>query len=140
MIAGFTKPAGACQYFGAFLLEAYDRHGLRYVGKVGTGFDRKSLATLYRNFQLYVRSRAALSYPPLEKGVVFLTPRLIAQNPFQEWRADRKLRQPVFLGLPDDKRPLEVRYRICPDEEYQEGRICAKLAITVSHMDMASSS
>jgi len=54
-----------------------------------------------------------------EKGVVFLTPRLIAQNPFQEWRADRKLRQPVFLGLPDDKRPLEVRYRICPDEEYQ---------------------
>jgi ATP-dependent DNA ligase len=98
VIAGFTKPAGSRQYFGALLLGAYDRHGLRYVGKVGTGFDRKSLATLYRNFQLYERSRAALSDPPLEKGVVFLAQRLIAQNPFQEWRADRKLRQPVFLG------------------------------------------
>jgi ATP-dependent DNA ligase len=98
VIAGFTKPGGSRQYFGALLLEAYDRHGLRYVGKVGTGFDRKSLARLYRNFQLYVRSRAALSGPPLEKGAVFLTPRLIAQNPFQEWRADRKLRQPVFLS------------------------------------------
>jgi ATP-dependent DNA ligase len=140
VIAGFTKPAGSRQYFGALLLGAYDRHGLRYVGKVGTGFDRRPLATLYRNFQLNVRSGAALSDPPLEKGVVFLAPRLIAQNPFQEWRADRKLRQPVFLGLPDDKRPLEVRYRICLYEEYQEGRICAKLTITVSHMDMASSS
>ena len=67
MIAGFTKPAGSRQYFGTLFLEAYDRHGLRYVGKVGTGFDRKSLATLYRNFQLYVRSRAALSDPPLSR-------------------------------------------------------------------------
>jgi len=46
--------------------------------------------------------------PPREKGVVFLAPRLIAQVSFQEWTADRKLRQPVFLGLRDDKRPEEV--------------------------------
>jgi bifunctional non-homologous end joining protein LigD len=109
VIAGFTRPAGSRQYFGALLLGAYDQHGLRYVGKVGTGFDRKSLAKLYRQFQPYVRSLPALWDPPGEKGVVFLAPRLIAQISFQEWTADRKLRQPVFLGLRDDKRPLEVR-------------------------------
>jgi bifunctional non-homologous end joining protein LigD len=108
IIAGFTKPAGARQYFGALLLGAYDQGRLRYVGKVGTGFDQKTLATLYRKFQPFVRSRSALLDPPREAGVTSLAPRLIAQISFQEWTADSKLRQPVFLGLRDDKRPQDV--------------------------------
>jgi bifunctional non-homologous end joining protein LigD len=35
--------------------------------------------------------------------VTYLAPRLVAQIAFQEWTADRKLRQPAFLGLRDDK-------------------------------------
>jgi bifunctional non-homologous end joining protein LigD len=115
VIAGFTKPAGARQYFGALLLGAYSKGRLHYVGKVGTGFDRKSLATLYRKFQPYVRCRPALLDPPREDGVVFLAPRRVAQISFQEWTADRKLRQPVFLGLRDDKTPEEVRLPELPE-------------------------
>jgi bifunctional non-homologous end joining protein LigD len=108
VIAGYTKPAGSRQYFGALLLGAYDKGKLHYVGKVGTGFDQQTLAALYRKFQPFVRSQSELLDPPSEQGVVFLAPRLIAQISFQEWTADRKLRQPVFLGLRDDKRPQEV--------------------------------
>jgi len=108
VIAGFTKPAGSRQHFGALLLGAYDKGKLHYVGKVGTGFDRKTLASLYEKFQPFVRSQPMLVDPPREKGVAFLAPRLIAQISFQEWTADRKLRQPVFLGLRDDKRPEDV--------------------------------
>lgn len=108
VIAGYTKPAGSRQHFGALLLGAYEKDRLHYVGKVGTGFDQKSLAALYQKFQPFTRSRSALVDPPPEKGVVFLAPRLIAQISFQEWTADRKLRQPVFLGLRDDKRPQDV--------------------------------
>lgn len=108
VICGYTKPAGSRQHFGAFLLGAYEEGKLRYVGKVGTGFDEKTLAALYRQFQPLVRSQPALVDPPREKGVVFLAPRLIAQISFQEWSAGRKLRQPVFLGLRDDKRPQDV--------------------------------
>jgi bifunctional non-homologous end joining protein LigD len=108
VIAGYTKPAGSREHFGALLLGAYDKGGLRFVGKVGTGFDQKTLAELYRKFQPLLRSRSALSDPPRGKGVVFLAPQLIAQISFQEWTADRKLRQPVFLGLRDDKRPQDV--------------------------------
>jgi ATP-dependent DNA ligase len=57
---------------------------------------------------LLVRSQPALLDPPREKGTVFLAPRLIAQISFQEWTSDEKLRQPVFLGLRDDKRPEDV--------------------------------
>jgi bifunctional non-homologous end joining protein LigD len=31
----------------------------------------------------------------------------VAQIAFQEWTADRKLRQPAFLGLREDKKPEE---------------------------------
>jgi bifunctional non-homologous end joining protein LigD len=108
VISGYTKPAGSREHFGALLLGAYDGGRLHYVGKVGTGFDRRTLAALHEKFQPLVTSRSALVNPPREKGVVFLAPRLIAQVSFQEWTADRKLRQPVFLGLRDDKRPEEV--------------------------------
>ena len=109
VIAGYTKPDGAREYFGALLLGAYDEGGtLRYVGKVGTGFDQKTLAAMYKKFQPLVRSRPSVVDPPREKGVVFLAPRLVAQISFQEWTADKKLRQPVCLGLRDDKRPQDV--------------------------------
>lgn len=108
VVAGYTEPSGARQHFGALLLGAYEQGRLRYAGKVGTGFDQKTLAELYRKFQPLVRSKPALLDPPREKGVVFLAPKLIAQISFQEWTADKKLRQPVFLGLRDDKRPQDV--------------------------------
>jgi bifunctional non-homologous end joining protein LigD len=110
VIAGFTKPAGSRQDFGALLLGAYQNGQLRYVGKVGTGFDQKTLRTLHRKFQPLIRRRPALVDPPREKGATFVAPRLVAQISFQEWTADGKLRQPVFLGLRDDKRPQEVLF------------------------------
>ena len=108
VICGFTKPAGSRQHFGALLLGAYQDGRLRYVGKVGTGFDRKALAALHQQFKPYVRSQSVLVDPPRGSGVIFLAPRLIAQISYQELTADRKLRQPVYLGLRDDKRPEDV--------------------------------
>ena len=51
--------------------------------------------------------RPRSSNPPREKGAVWLAPKLVAQVNFQEWTDDGKLRQPVFLGLRDDKKAEE---------------------------------
>jgi bifunctional non-homologous end joining protein LigD len=110
VIAGYTEPAGARQHFGALLLGAYNDGKLVYVGKVGTGFDRNSLALLYKKFQPLARSSSALADPPRERDVTYLEPKLVAQISYQEMTADRKLRQPVFLGLRDDKRAKDVRF------------------------------
>ncbi len=109
VIAGFTKPEGSRTHFGALLLGAYENGNLRYVGKVGTGFNEDTLAALYQKFKPLVQSKTPFVNPPREKDVTYLKPKLVAQISFQEWTADRKLRQPVFLGLRDDKRPEEVR-------------------------------
>lgn len=109
VIVGFTEPAGTRQHFGALLLGAYENGKLHYVGKVGTGFNNESLSMLFRKLQPLVRERSDLVDPPRGKGIRFVTPRLVAQIAYQELTSDRRLRQPVFLGLRDDKRPTEVR-------------------------------
>jgi bifunctional non-homologous end joining protein LigD len=108
IIVGYTAPAGAREHFGALLLAAYEGDALRFVGKVGTGFSQEALAKLFRKFQALVRAKSSLVDPPRERDVTWLAPRLVAQIAYGEWTDDRKLRQPVFLGLRDDKRPEEV--------------------------------
>jgi len=108
VIAGYTAPEGSRKHFGALLLGAYEGRKLHYVGKVGTGFDAKALAGLYREFQPLIAPEPALADPPRERGVTFLRPHLVAQISYQELTADRKLRQPVYLGLRQDKRASEV--------------------------------
>jgi bifunctional non-homologous end joining protein LigD len=107
VIAGYTAPQGSRQHIGALLLGAYGGDDLHFVGKVGTGFTEQSLAELYRMFQPIARSTTAFVNPPREKRVTWTAPKLVAQIAFAEWTRDRKLRQPVFLGLRDDKDPRE---------------------------------
>jgi len=108
VIVGFTAPRGARSHFGALLLGAYESGELRYVGKVGTGFDAGTLAALHRRFQPLISRTSALADPPRERGVTFLRPQLVAQVAYQELTAERRLRQPVYLGLRDDKPAREV--------------------------------
>lgn len=109
VIAGYTAPTGTRAHFGALLLGAYSGDQLVFVGKVGTGFSRTTLRSLYRQFQPLIRKTPSLADSPREAGLTHLAPRLVAQIAFEEWTADRKLRQPVFLGLRDDKLPKDCR-------------------------------
>ena len=108
IIGGFTKPAGSRQHFGALLLGVYSSKQLTYVGKVGTGFDDKTLTSLHKKFRPLIRTHSPFATDARERGATFLAPKLIAQISFTEWTQDGKLRHPVFLGLRDDKRPEEV--------------------------------
>jgi bifunctional non-homologous end joining protein LigD len=107
VIGGFTAPEGSRLYIGALLLGAYRGKDLHFVGKVGTGFTEKTLTDLAKKLKPLVIKSPPFVDPPREKNVTWLAPRLVAQIAFQEWTADRKLRQPVFLGLRDDKQPTE---------------------------------
>ena len=109
VIGGYTAPRGARTKFGALLLGAHDGHGrLLYVGKVGTGFTGRALASLYRMFRPLVRGTPPFDNPPRDRDATYLAPRLVAQIAYEEMTADRKLRQPAFLGLRDDKNARQV--------------------------------
>jgi bifunctional non-homologous end joining protein LigD len=108
VIVGYTAPEGSRKHFGALLLAAHEHGQLHYVGKVGTGFDEKTLAVLFKKFRPLVVPKTMLVHPPRERDVTYLQPRLVAQISYQELTADRKLRQPAYLGLRDDKSAKDV--------------------------------
>jgi bifunctional non-homologous end joining protein LigD len=108
VIVGFTPPGGSRTHFGALLLGAHRGKDLIYVGKVGTGFTDRTLNSLSAKLRPLARKMPPVKNPPREKGAVWVAPKLVAQIAFHEFTADERLRQPVYLGLRDDKNPAEV--------------------------------
>ncbi len=108
IILGYTAPSGSRKYFGALLLGAFKNGKLQYVGRVGTGFPRDVLASLYRKFQPLKRKHPPVEALPRTQRATFLSAKLVAQISYTEWTKDGRLRHPVFLGLRDDKDPEDV--------------------------------
>jgi bifunctional non-homologous end joining protein LigD len=115
VVAGFTAPKGSRQFFGALLVGYYNDGQLTFASKVGTGFDENSLKSLHEKFQGLKTDHcpfdagisSEFGRPELER-CSWLKPQLVCQVKFAEWTQDGKLRQPVFLGLRDDKNPKDV--------------------------------
>jgi bifunctional non-homologous end joining protein LigD len=109
VIGGYTDPAGSRTDFGA-LLVGYNEDGkLRYAGKVGTGYNAKTLRELgARLRKLEASEPPFVDVKPIPRGTHWTEPQLVAQIGFAEWTNDGRLRQPRFLGLRDDKRPKDV--------------------------------
>ena len=111
VIGGFTEPSGSRDGVGALLVGTFERGGLRFAGRVGTGFDRATLDDLARRLSRLERKTAAFVDPPrgaAARGVHWVDPRLVAQVRFTEWTADGKLRHPSFQGLREDKAARDV--------------------------------
>jgi DNA ligase D-like protein (predicted ligase) len=110
VIGGYTDPQRSRVGFGALLLGYYDAAGdLAYAGKVGTGFDTKTLLALHDRLARLEQDRPAFSRGRLPAhGVHWVTPELVGQVGFSEWTDDGQLRHPRFQGLRDDKKPAEV--------------------------------
>ena len=103
VIGGFTAPHGSRTDLGALLL-AYHRDGrLRYAGKVGTGFNRETLASLGEQLRALAREDSPFADAPRFRDVTWVQPELVAQVGFAEWTRDGRLRHPRFLGLRLDK-------------------------------------
>ena len=103
MVGGFTQPHGSRVGFGALLVGYYDANGLRYAGKVGTGYDERFLAAFRRRLDRLARKSSPFADPVNEREVTWVSPKLVGEFGFTEWTKDGKLRHPRFLGLRRDK-------------------------------------
>jgi bifunctional non-homologous end joining protein LigD len=111
VIGGFTEPQRSRVGFGALLLGYHDQDGnLVYAGKVGTGFDNRTLRGLHAALARIEQDHSPFSRgkPPAPRGVHWVEPRLVGQVAFSEWTTDGQLRHPRYQGLRDDKDPGDV--------------------------------
>jgi bifunctional non-homologous end joining protein LigD len=110
VIGGYTDPKGTRIGFGALLLGYYDAGGrLAYAGKVGTGFDDATLASLAGTLAGLERPQSPFDRGTVPRaGVHWVEPRLVAQVAFSEWTRAGELRHPRFEGLRRDKDAASV--------------------------------
>jgi bifunctional non-homologous end joining protein LigD len=109
VIGGFTAPQGSRTDFGALLVGHFEGETLLYAGKVGTGFDRSTLAELGAQLRdLESEDNPFADVHPIPRGTHWVEPQLVAQIGFTEWTRDGRLRHPRYLGLRDDKPARQV--------------------------------
>ena len=108
VVGGWTAPQGSRERLGAILVGYYEGDELRYAGKVGTGFDRETLARLGDELERRERPTSPFASGDPPRDARWAEPELVAEIGFAEWTRDGKLRQPRYQGLRDDKAAREV--------------------------------
>jgi len=104
VIIGYTRGRGDTgTSFGALQLALREGNALRYVGKVGTGFDVKSMRETFA----YLKNignvkRPIREKPPDDVQTVWLEPRAVCEVQFASLTNNGMLREPVFLRLRPD--------------------------------------
>jgi len=112
VVGGWSHGAGSRSgSIGALLLGVPDASGLRYVGKVGSGFDGRELAMLTARFAGLEADRSPFSTALTAaeaRAATWIRATLVGEVSFTGWTSAGRLRQPVWHGLRPDKSPAEV--------------------------------
>ena len=104
LVIGYTQGKGDRQdRFGALHLAQPGQDGLKYIGKVGGGFDEQSLKTVAGELEKLIRIKRPIKQKPLDDAhSVWVEPKLMCEVEFASWTPDGLLREPVFLRLRPD--------------------------------------
>ena len=95
---------------GALLVGFPEDERLLYAGKVGSGFSGRLLADLQHRLETRRRKTSPFVDVPadLKRGAQWVEPDLVAQVEYSEWTDEGRMRQPVFLGLREDREARHV--------------------------------
>jgi bifunctional non-homologous end joining protein LigD len=97
---------------GSLLLGVRCDDGLRYVGKVGTGFTHSALLDLEERLRPLARAGSPfVDAVPADhaRRARWVRPELVGEVEFRAWTADGRLRHSSWRGLRPDKDPDDVR-------------------------------
>jgi bifunctional non-homologous end joining protein LigD len=109
VVGGYTEPRNTREHLGAILLGYFDKERFIYAGHTGGGFTRQGLEDMYRRLKPLERKTSPFEETPrTNEKAHWVEPKIVVEVKFSEWTADRRLRQPIFLGVRDDKDAREV--------------------------------
>jgi bifunctional non-homologous end joining protein LigD len=141
IIGGFTDPEGSRQGLGALLMGVHENKKIRYVGRVGTGFNSENTMDLVRQLEKLESDASPFQFgsPKKTAKVHWVKPKLVAEIEFKDWTGDGHLRHASFQGLRGDKTAKEVRRekpQISSSPKKKAGKLKATAgAVTITHPD-----
>jgi bifunctional non-homologous end joining protein LigD len=111
VIGGWRPGSGRrADTVGSLLMGIPGTYGLRYVGRVGTGFADADLAALAESVRRLTRKTSPFEDVPRDvaRDAHWISPALVGEVEFAEWTSAEILRQPSWRGWRPDKRPSDV--------------------------------
>ena len=109
VIAGFTEPKGSRKNIGALVVGVYEGSKLKFAGHVGGGFDQKKLREIHAELQPLVQKKSPFDQPiKTNTPVTWVKPLKVCEVTFAEWTKEGIMRQPIFMGMRDDKPSKQV--------------------------------
>ena len=113
VVGGYTEPRNSREYIGALLLGYFEGDRFIYVGHTGGGFTRQSLNDIFKRLKPLERKTSPFEETPkTNEKVHWVKPEVVVEVKFNEWTADRRLRQPIFIGVRDDKAAKDVEIEL----------------------------
>lgn len=131
VIIGWTSSTSRTRGLRSLLLAVNDAEGLRYAGRVGTGFNSDTLQDLQARLAPLARTSPPVDIPKGLGRVNWVEPRLVAEIAFAEFTAEGVVRHASFIGLREDK-PVE---EITPEVRQRIDDKPLKPAIKISNPD-----
>jgi bifunctional non-homologous end joining protein LigD len=115
-IIGWVPLANTRDVVGALLLGVVVDGKLVFAGRVGTGFDDRTRRDLAKRL-----ARTSVDASPVDdardaKDARWVEATLVCDCAFKEWTRDGSMRQARYLGLREDKTPME-----CTRDDEHEG-------------------
>jgi bifunctional non-homologous end joining protein LigD len=108
VIVGWTE-SDKGRGFRSLLLGLNEERGLRYAGKVGTGFDMARIDSLLEQLKPLETDKPTVKAPrAATRNAHWVKPQIVAEIGFTEFTSDGVLRHPSFIGLREDKPAAEV--------------------------------
>lgn len=105
VVVGYLDSRATREAIGALVLAAYDESGLRYTGRVGTGFSQRTAGDIWDAMQPLRRATSPLSEKldaQQARGVIWVEPELVAQVTYRAVTQARLLRHASFTAIRGD--------------------------------------
>ena len=121
IIGGYTINEGTNKLFSALLLGLYENGEFRFIGPVGTGFNKETQEEIVRKLKPLVIKKCPFSEEPdynkpsrfrpkpPRAEVTWVSPKVVVEISYRELTKDGSIRHPSFKGLREDKNAKEVR-------------------------------
>ncbi|GAB3561314.1 ATP-dependent DNA ligase [Spelaeicoccus albus] len=111
VIIGWRPGKGSRQdTLGSLLVGVHCDGELRYAGRVGTGFDERTLRELRQDLDRIARKTPPVSDVPRSdaRDAQWVSPKRVGEVEFAEWTTAGRLRQPSWRGYRPDKSAQDV--------------------------------
>ncbi|ATD72576.1 MULTISPECIES: ATP-dependent DNA ligase [Gordonia] len=112
VVGGYRPGRGNRSHtIGSLLLGLPEETGLRYVGRVGTGFTDAQLRSLAEELEPLKISRSPFLEKldrPIASSAVWVLPKIVGEVRFMDWTTAGHLRHPSWRGIRRDKLPGDL--------------------------------